>query len=310
MTAAMVAALQALQSGDRERARRLSQRATGSALGQALSAFLSAHSEESSSVYTEPSAFQAFISGGGNVGLYAATATALAAAYDRTSAGSVLDLGSGDGRALIAAAVLSRDRRPHFDLVEPSAVLPSSATSQLRALDIDALAHAMTAQQFARDVPNGRRWDVAESTFALHTLPTEEREQVLRELRGHVHELVIVEFDVPDTHVGSEDHLRFLADTYELGLSEYGADRNLVADGCLIPVLIGQLAPDAARMTFEQPAAAWAKQLTRCGYSNVTCSELYPYWSSAAFVLTARGTANAADGDARESFEVALSLRS
>jgi hypothetical protein len=64
-----------------------------------------------------------------------------------------------------------------------------------------------------------------------------------------------------------------------------------VAQGFLMPVLAGQLAPEAARATWEQPSWAWQRQVERAGYTDVTIRPLYDYWSSPAFVLTARGTA-------------------
>jgi ubiquinone/menaquinone biosynthesis C-methylase UbiE len=288
MTQTVVDALRAIQQGDREQAGLLAA-ADESLLARALTRFLRAHPDVTGSVYTEPAAFQAFIAGGGNVGLYEATATALAAAYDRGDARTVLDLGSGDGAALVPAVTMSARPPERVELVELSAALLSTATERLRQLDVEVSTHETTAQQFAAGLTPGQHWDVAESTFALHTLPPAERDEVLRALRGHVGELVVVEFDVPDLAAGTDAHLQFLADSYEQGLREYGADRDLVADGFLVPVLIGQLAPDAARMTYEQTAAAWADQLERCGYTHVTRADLYPYWSSPAFVLTGRG---------------------
>jgi len=66
-----------------------------------------------------------------------------------------------------------------------------------------------------------------------------------------------------------------LADRYERGLGEYGAARGLVAQGLLMPVLTGQLSPGAVRVTWEQPAQAWRRQLEHCGYHEV-CSP--PAW--------------------------------
>ncbi|MGH8964419.1 MAG: class I SAM-dependent methyltransferase, partial [Actinomycetes bacterium] len=131
------------------------------------------------------------------------------------------------------------------------------------------------------------RFDLAESTFALHALPHEDRSAVLSALRGHVTHLALAEFDVPDDPVGSDAHLQFLADTYEQGLAEYETDRDLVAQGFLMPVLAGQLAPGAVRSTWEQPATAWAAQVRECGYRNVALEPLCDYWSSPAFLLTA-----------------------
>src|SRR5262245_34615049 len=97
---AIVDALTALTKGDPDLAQRLAS-TDGSALGQALSAYLETGAE--GTVYDHPEAFQAFINGGGNVGLYEAVSAALARLYDRTRPRSLLDVGCGDGRALLPA---------------------------------------------------------------------------------------------------------------------------------------------------------------------------------------------------------------
>lgn len=129
--------------------------------------------------------------------------------------------------------------------------------------------------------------ECASEVAALRALTTGDVAAALSELRGHVSHVVLAEFDVPDHPSGGPAHLGFLADTYEQGLAEYDEDRDLVAQGFLMPVLAGQLAPGARRSTWEQPATAWAAQLESCGYRNVTVEPLYDYWSSPAFLLTA-----------------------
>jgi SAM-dependent methyltransferase len=289
MSDIMVDALRAIRDGNLERGRQLAAQATDSVLGQCLESFLIAHTDVRGSVYTDPAAFQAFIAGGGNLGLYDSTATELAAVYDRCDARSVLDLGCGDGAALVPAATRAARTPERVDLVEISAALLAKATETLHGLDLNVLPHETTAQDFIRSLDRSQQWDVAQSTFALHTIPVGERDDVLRKLRRHVAQLAIIEFDIPPLEPGTEQHLRFLADTYERGLGEYTADRELVANGFLIPVLIGQLAPHAARMTYEQSAIDWAAQVATCGWTEITTTALYPYWSSPAFLLTAKG---------------------
>ena len=58
-----------------------------------------------------------------------------------------------------------------------------------------------------------------------------------------------------------------------------------------MPVLTGQLHPGAVRATFEQPAGAWVEQVREAGYTDVVVTVLHDYWSSPAFLLTARGAA-------------------
>jgi SAM-dependent methyltransferase len=256
-----VAALRALTAGDAVGARdELAGGVTRPLLNAALRTYLA--SEGDGRVYDRPAAFTAFIRGGGNVGLYEAVNTALADRYDRHGIASLLDIGCGDGRALVPAL---NGRTPSVTLVEPSRALLDAAVAALDGVPVTA--HNTDAGSFAATVTG--RFDLAESTFALHALPHDERSGVLTALRGHVSRLVLAEFDVPDHPVGGAEHLAFLADTYEQGLAEYDSDRDLVAHGFLMPVLTGQLAPDARRSTWEQPATAWAAQLIDCGYHDV-----------------------------------------
>ena len=276
-----VAALRALTNGDVAGARaELESGVARPLLNAALRTYLAG--EGDGHVYDQPAAFTAFIGGGGNVGLYQAVSDALASLYDRHEIASLLDIGCGDGKAVVPAVA---DRDVAVTLVEPSRALLDEATARLAGAE----AHHTDAASFVSTLTG--RFDLAESTFALHALPHEERSAVLTRLCGHVSRLAIAEFDVPDHPVGSAEHLTFLADTYEQGLAEYDTDRELVAQGFLMPVLTGQLAPGAHRSTWEQPATAWAAQLEECGYTEVTIEPLYDYWSSPVFLLTARGGA-------------------
>jgi SAM-dependent methyltransferase len=272
-----VAALRALTNGDVAGAQAaLEGEVTRPLLYAALRTYLAG--DDDKHVYDQPAAFTAFIDGGGNVGLYEAVSSALAAQYDRHGVASLVDIGCGNGMA-VAPAVAGRDIA--VTLVEPSQALLAEAVTRLAG----ATAHNTDAASFVSGLTG--RFDLAESTFALHTLPHEDRSAMLSALRGHVSRLALVEFDVPDHPVGSDAHLAFLADSYEQGLAEYDADRDLVAQGFLMPVLTGQLTPGAIRNTWEQPATAWAAQITGCGYHEVTIEPLYDYWSSPAFLLTA-----------------------
>ena len=281
LTGGEVAALSALLTGDPAQARaELDARVDRPLLNAALDSYLAGPGD--GRVYDQPAAFTAFIRGGGNLGLYDAVSTALAQRYQRFGITSLVDIGCGDGRAVVPAlAGLSLAAT----LVEPSRALLDAAVRALGDRHV-VTAHAVDAAEFTANLTT--RFDIAESTFALHALPPEERSAVLTALRGHVDHLVLAEFDVPDDRPDSTARLRFLADTYEQGLAEYDADRDLVAQGFLMPVLTGQLDPDARRSTWEQPATAWAAQLTACGYRNVAVEPLYDYWSAPAFLLTAQ----------------------
>ena len=280
---AEVAALRALTEGDVALARaELAARTERPLLNAALRGYLAG--TENGRVYDQPAAFTAFIRGGGNVRLYESVSAALAERYRRFGVTSLVDIGCGDGQAVAAALRAAAGTGPAVTLVEPSRALLDAALATLAGHG-PVTAHATDAMTFASGLTT--RFDLAESTFALHALPHEERSAMLSALRGHVSRVVLAEFDVPDHPVGGAAHLAFLADTYEQGLAEYGGDRDLVAQGFLMPVLTGQLAPDARRSTWEQPAAAWAEQLTACGYRNVAVEPLCDYWCSPAFLLTA-----------------------
>lgn len=275
-------ALRALLDGEPGKARaELGTAARRPLLDAALGGYLDGAGD--GRVYDRPAAFRAFIRGGGNVRLYDAVSAALVQRYRRFDVRSLVDIGCGDGRALVPALAAS-GRTPAVTLVEPSPLL-AEARNALRDYGGTVTACATDATSFTTG-PIGD-FDLAQSTFALHALPPAEREAMLTALHGHVRHLVLAEFDWPAHPPGSTEHLTFLADSYEQGLAEYDADRDLVAQGFLMPVLTGQLTPGATRSTWEQPAAAWADQLARCGYRDIVVEPLCGYWSSPAFVLTA-----------------------
>lgn len=305
MTTTLVRALQALVDGDAQAAH-LAVRDDTSLLGSALSRHL--RREDHGSVYDQPAAFEAFIRGGGNVPLYSAVSAALAGLHDEHRPGTLLDVGCGDGTALLPALQTARHHPARVDVVEPSGPLLQAAVPGLhrwRDSVRDSVEDAagdrspvvrtwpVTVQDLLADQRGGTPpgWDLVESTFALHTLAHHERSAVLRALRPRTGRLALVEFDVPQAVVGSPEHLEFLARTYEQGLAEYDEQRELVAQGFLMPVLTGQLRPGAVRATFEQPASAWAEQVREAGYTDVVVSLVHDYWSSPAFLLTARGAA-------------------
>ena len=274
-----VEALAALTEGDRRRARELA--ASGSSLlARHLTAYLD--NEAAGSVYDQPAAFEAFISGGGNVVLYAAVEDALATLYRELAPARLADIGCGDGRVVRNALASSGHLPDSLTLIEPSPALLAEAVRDLT----PTRAHAGTVQSFVSEVDHS--FDLIESTFAMHTIPHDERTEVLTRLGERTSLLAIVDFDVPATEHGGPAHLRFLAETYERGLSEYGADRDLVAGGFLMPVLVGQLTPGARRVTWEQPAVQWRSQLEKAGYQDISVVTLHDYWSSPAFLLTAR----------------------
>ena len=254
-------------------------------LGRELRDHLALESSQAS-VYDEPAAFETFIRGGGNIGLYSATSFALATVYDDRAVGTLVDLGCGNGLAVAPALRIAISPPTTVDLVEPSAEMLEQAVEAVSLAGASVTARESTAEQLVASL-TGERWDLLESTFALHALEPSERTRVLRALRAHVGAMAIVEFDVPDLDHASPEHLQSLAARYERGLAEYGDEAQLVAQGFLMSVLVGQLAPSAPRATWEQPADRWVEQLRSAGFGTVDQRPVADYWWSPAVLFLA-----------------------
>lgn len=286
----LVVALRLAALDDRDGALTVARLAAGagSLLGAALVDHL-VQAASGSSVYDSPAAFRAFIRGGGNLGLYQATSAHLAQVHRTAAPGSLLEIGPGDGLALLPALADGTEGVPaEITLVEPSADLLAHCAEAVVVSGRTAEPQHTDIGSFLAEHP-ARTWDLAESTFALHTLELQARDAVLRLLADRVATLTLVEFDVDLPEPGTDEHLRQLALRYEQGLAEYTDSRNLVAQGFLVPVLLGQLAPGTPRATWEQPARAWREQVERAGFTDVELRPVAPYWWSPAFSLVARG---------------------
>jgi SAM-dependent methyltransferase len=283
----LVAALRAARDGDPASAIAAARAAATADPGARLPPLLAEHLTRRADVdvYDAPAAFQAFIAGGGNVGLYRETSATLARAHAAVGARHVVDVGCGDGRALLPALVPGSPVEA-VTLVEPSRALLDDAVAALGALPVEVDARHATAEAFVAGLRDDDHWDVVESTFALHSLEPTARTEVLRALRRHATAVVVVEFDVDLPPDGTDAHLAALAARYEEGVGEYD-DGGLVAHGFLLPVLLGQLDPDRPRATWEQPATAWADQLRTAGWAGVAVEPLAPYWWAPAFAVTA-----------------------
>ncbi|MEV7042139.1 class I SAM-dependent methyltransferase [Amycolatopsis sp. NPDC051061] len=270
-------ALAAYRSGDRDQAAELARR-SGSPLAGELRIHLAG--EGSAAVYDQPEAFTTFIRGGGNVELYRALSAALAARYDDAKPESLLDLGCGDGLAVVPALEQATHVPSRIDLVEPSAALLDGVRERVPS----AQCWRATAQEFlARD---DLGWDFTQSTFALQSIEPEQRADVLRALQLRTGTLVLAEFDIPEYVEGSPEHLRSLVERYERGVAEYGEDASLVAQGFLLPVLLG-IVDGHERTNWEHPAAGWAEQLETAGFTEVGVEPLADYWWSPAVLITA-----------------------
>jgi SAM-dependent methyltransferase len=280
---ALVTALGAITRGAWDEAARTTAQARGLDPNDLLAQALGDHLDLGrGDVYTAPEAFERFIDGGGNVGLYERAGRALAGVHaDRRPAG-VLDIGCGEGR-LTATSLREGLRR--LDLVEPSTELLARACRRLDDHGVEVVAHHIAAEELAAAVPD-QRWDLAQSTFALHAVAPEPRAAVLADLATRVDALLIVEFDCPAFTDRGEEHLRHLVDRYEVGLAEY-ADDPIVGPGFLLPVLVGQIAPDAERHTWEQPVAAWGEDLRAAGFATVRHRKVSDYWWAPAHLIEA-----------------------
>lgn len=290
MKDALTAALRDLASGDDESAKaRLAQvdAAGNSLLAAELARYLAGPGLDS--VYDGGEAFRDFISGGGNVRLYRGVVERLAQRYRDQAATTVVDLGCGDGRAVLAAAERAGTALS-LELVEPSADLLGVAVAGAADRGLTVTAHSGTAQEFVAGIADpATSWDIAQATFALSALPAAQRATVLRGLRPYVNRLVIIEFDVPRLDETSDDYLAHLVDRYEIGVAEYSNGNHRVAQGFLIPLLLGLVAPGQRRGVWEAPAGDWAELLRREGYREVAIAKVEDYWWAPAFEVTGLG---------------------
>lgn len=239
---------------------------------------------ERGDVYTDPVAFERFVDGGGNVALYRDAAAALRELHIRAQPRRAVDIGCGDGRL---SSTLVRPSLEHIDLVEPSAALLAAAVSRLGDTGPTVAPHQMTAEQFV-DVPTSAAWDVAQSTFALHAVDPRARRSVLSALATTVRRLVVIEFDVPAFVDRSREHAAYAVDRYAAGIAEYESDE-LVVQGFLMPVLVGQFDPAQPRHTWEQPVEAWASDLRAAGFHDVRHRRVHDYWWAPACLIEAAG---------------------
>jgi len=277
--------LGALAAGDRERAAQLARSAAlaepDSRLAAALDEYLAQPAADD--VYDEPSAFESFIDHGGNPQLYRRTIDVVAATHARYRPRRVLDVGCGDGRVTAASRSPATEQ---VDLVEPSVELLGAAVAALeRGPHPPALgAHAVDIATHLRGLEDGVGWDLAQTTFALHTTEPATRPWILEQLRERTPVLLVVEFDVPELEPGSPAHLQHLASRYELGVREYDSHPEVVT-GFLMPVLVGQLDPARPRFTFEQPITHWEAQLRAAGWRTTTEPVADYWWADAVAIL-------------------------
>lgn len=241
-------------------------------------------SQGKAGVYVDGSAFAAFIRGGGNVGLYAAASSALRAVYHEYPALSLLDIGVGDGLALLSALT---DNVTPLDLIEPSAAMLAQTTSALDARGIRYQAANSTLQEFMSR--QAGPWDVIQATWSLQSIPPAERPPVLSWMRQHGQRVLIAEFDVPDfAAMYGPDRVQYVAEHFERGLAEYEQDREGVAQGFLMPVMFGYFDRTAARTNWEGTIQGWVDTLRAAGFRQVQKRRLFAYFWADAYLIDAR----------------------
>lgn len=285
---ALDAALHAFAADDMAAAAAAAARAAAanpaSLLAREAAAYLARVADQGkTNVYVSGEAFGAFIRGGGNVPLYQAVSAALRAAYPHDREFTLLDVGVGDGLALLPALPPNLRR---VDLVEPSVAMLVAVSEALETHEVVYHAFAGTIQAFA--ATRDGHWDVAQATFSLQSLPPDERRAALAWLRAHAERLLIAEFDPPELGEGlAPGRAASIAERYERGLAEYADDGGLVAQGFLMPVFFGNFDPTAARTNYEQPIAGWEDDLRAAGFATVTRRHLYDYWWAPCYLLEA-----------------------
>ena len=258
-----------------------------SVLGAALSRFLKGwEGVESKMVYTTARGFRRFIRGGGNIPLYRNLVALLRAHHETVDGLRLLDIGAGDGQALLPS--LPRDVGS-VDVVEPSVAMASELEEALERKGVTHRVHRSPVQDFVNEVNDDQTWDVVQATYSMHTLPPEERKVLLQWLRRRAGSFLVAEFDVPDIGVPWEpagfDHF---VERYERGIAEYaaGPDRDVVAQEFLIPVFMGNMRNDSNRLTFEQPIKNWAADLKAAGFANVEYRFVARYWWADSYLLS------------------------
>ncbi|MBN1201874.1 MAG: class I SAM-dependent methyltransferase [Anaerolineae bacterium] len=235
-------------------------------------------------VYVDGEAFAAFIRGGGNVGLYAAASSALKAVYGQYEALSLLDVGVGDGLALLPALT---DAVTHLGLVEPSEAMLARTCAALEKRGIAYHAANTTIQHYIQ--AGASTWDVIQATWSLQSLPPAERPPVFAWMRQHGARLLIAEFDVPDfADLFAPERARYIVAHYENGLAEYADDGGLVAQGFLMPVLFGCFDRSAARTNYEGPIQGWIDDLRAAGFTTVDKRLLFRYFWADSYLIDAR----------------------
>ncbi|MFK7802557.1 MAG: class I SAM-dependent methyltransferase [Anaerolineae bacterium] len=244
--------------------------------------------KKGSDVYASPEGFAEFIRGGGNVPLYANTSAQLKRIYEESEASTLLDIGVGDGHALLPALSESIQQ---LDCVEPSVAMLTALGKKLSEHVLQFQLHPQGWQDFREVIEPDRSWDIIQMTFSVHTFLPKDRADLLSWCANRGKQLILVEFDVPVfDKMLSPDVIGRYVSKYELGLAEYPGQEAAMQQ-FLMPVFFGNFAHDSQRLTFEQPAVNWKAELESAGFSTIQQHPIYDYWWGPAFMLQASGVA-------------------
>ena len=258
-----------------------------SVLGAAISQFLNGcEGVESKKVYATARGFRHFIRGGGNIPLYRYLVALLRAHHQTVDGLRLLDIGAGDGRALLPSLPPGVGS---VDVVEPSAAMAGQLQEVLERKGIPHRVHRSRVQDFVSEVICDRTWDVVQATYSMHTLPPEERKDLLQWLRQRAGSFLVAEFDVPDIGAPWEPAgFAHFVEKYERGIAEYppGPVREVVAQEFLIPVFLGNMSNDSNRVTFEQSIENWVADFRAAGFANVESQFVACYWWADSYLLT------------------------
>jgi hypothetical protein len=248
--------------------------------------------------YLDADAFTAFIRGGGNIALYDAVESLVAAAWDDHRPHTILDIGPGDGK-VIAGALHRTHLQPRttFDLVEPAVNLLPKAVEQIsqHTPQVEVRGFNGTIQSFMAEAPATARWELCQATWSLQNLSPTERVPLFRWLRERCAMLLMAEFDVQTEMYPllSPERIRLIHDKYVAGIAEYTgkmdpALEEWVKQGFLMPILFGYFRSGAGRSTCEQTIGEWTAEIAAGGFRDVQRKLIYPYWWADAYLLTAQ----------------------
>ena len=238
--------------------------------------------EGKQNVYVSNEGFVRFIRGGGNIPLYETSSNALQSIYKEYQQIHILDIGVGDGRALLPALCNSVQQ---LTLVEPSQTMLDTLISSLTQKGIPHHAICSTFQDFISYHEGS--WDLAQATFSIQSIPPQERVALFTWLKKHAPRLILAEFDVPIAGNGfTPQRVRYILERFEQGIAEYANDP-IVIQGFLMPIMLGYFDTSAARTNYEQPIQSWIEQLHEAGYIHTQTKRLYPYWWADAYLIDA-----------------------